>query len=151
MINVFQNVFYYLENQRKHSVAYFVEEVFLSSITLVIYTKEISFDCKGKKGVQGFHFLNYKKNKEEETILNLKRFHLSTKRYSKFCTEIYVSQCQQSIVTRRGIRYIHFHSISLFGKSFSKYICDLVLVSFSETFTLYCYTYLKNKYDVCQR
>ena len=51
MINVFQNVFYYLEKQRKHSVVYFAEEVFLSSITFKIYTKEILLHCKGKKRV----------------------------------------------------------------------------------------------------
>ena len=56
MNNVFQNVFYYLENQRNHSVAYFGEEVFLSSITLVIYTKEILLDCKGKKVYRSFIF-----------------------------------------------------------------------------------------------
>ena len=38
-----------------------------------------------------------------------------------------------SIVTQRGIRYMHFHSISLFRKLFSKYICDVVLESSRET------------------
>ena len=31
MVNDFQNFLCYLENQRKHSVVYFVKEVFLSS------------------------------------------------------------------------------------------------------------------------
>ena len=55
--------FYYLENQKRHSVAYSVEE-FLSSITLGIKTKGNLFDCKSKKDVSGFHLQNYKKNKE---------------------------------------------------------------------------------------
>ena len=37
--------------QRKHSVVCFVEEVFLSLLTLGISTKEILFYCKSKGGV----------------------------------------------------------------------------------------------------
>ena len=53
-----------LSGKPKNSVAYFVEEVLLSSIAIGIQTKEILFDYKSKKGVQGFHFPNYKNNKE---------------------------------------------------------------------------------------
>ena len=38
-----------------------------------------------------------------------------------------------SIVTRRGIRYIHFHSVSLFWKRCSKNTCDVALVNSRTT------------------
>ena len=59
----------------------FVKKVFLSSTTLGNLTEEILFDCKGKNGVYGFPFLNYKKKKEN--ILNLKGFSLNYKTFLK--------------------------------------------------------------------
>ena len=63
-------------------MVYFVEEIFLSSITFVVYTKEILFDCKRKKVYMGF-FFQITKKRGEETILNLKRFSFKYKTFFK--------------------------------------------------------------------
>ena len=76
-----------------------------------------------------------KEQRGEETILNLESF--SSKYKTLFKTLYWNIRKFVSIFTRRGIRYIDFHSISLFAKCFSKYICDLVLVSFRETYREY--------------
>ena len=51
IVNDFQTFLHYLQNQRKHFVVYFVEKVYLNLITLVVWTKEIFFDFRSKKGV----------------------------------------------------------------------------------------------------
>ena len=51
IVNDFQTFLHYPQNQRKHFVVYFVEKVYLNLITLVVWTKEIFFDFRSKKGV----------------------------------------------------------------------------------------------------
>ena len=61
-----------------------------------------------------------KEQRGEKTNLNLKIFSF----YYKTLFKILHWNIRKlvSIVTRRGIGYMHFYSISLFGKSFSEYI-----------------------------
>ena len=74
-----------------------------------------------KKVYRGFNFRIIKKEQRgEETILSLKK--ISFKYKTLFKILYWVIRRLVSIVTRRGIRYTYFCSISFFKKSFSKYI-----------------------------
>ena len=74
------------------------------------------FIASVKTFYRGFISELLKEQRGEETILNLKCFLFKCKTLFKI---LYWNILKlASIVTQRGVRYIHFHSISLFEKLF---------------------------------
>ena len=80
-VNDFKTFLYYLGNQRKHYVAYLMEELFVSSITLVNLDQKNQFDWKSRE--VSFSKLQ-KEQRGEETVLNLKSFSFKYKKLFKF-------------------------------------------------------------------
>ena len=80
-VNDFKTFLYYLGNQRKLYVAYLMEELFVSSITLVNLDQKNQFDWKSRE--VSFSKLQ-KEQRGEETVLNLKSFSFKYKKLFKF-------------------------------------------------------------------